>query len=444
MPLKQVMKGIPSNNLVAEGIYENDLEALNPCQHECVTRIGMTIQVEQESYLTMHPEIKAMLSSFVSKMVHLSKRKGILKDAAEYFTRPFEVLDKEVRDRLDVAPDGSYIQNDKSVFMYKDEDIVDDLKKIYEKYFPTKPLQTPESSVSITNTVSSSFLSIITSATTIPTPEPVPTPEPTLSETLFSLVSTTVDKAIFSHYNDEMVRYDTAYVELSRAVEEAMEIPVIEIRMDIAELFANAYAMFELDIMGKEKIAAERAWEKRMRKKLKRTLRRMNNFKGYETPPPPKSEPSSHESYKIPPPRPCICHPQFKYNRYSKDRFGIYLPLDTSEYSDFNVTVTPAISVESLVDEETDKIDRKSIMSRKTAKSTLSNISKIKKNIVKLRNDERRESERRKWNESVSQTKRGNILRHEIRPGNQMSQNRPWMHRPRPAGRIPVARRQQK
>lgn len=26
--------------------------------------------------------------------------------------------------------------------------------------------------------------------------------------------------------------------------------------------------------------AAEKAWEKRMRKKLKRTLRRMNNFKG--------------------------------------------------------------------------------------------------------------------------------------------------------------------
>lgn len=80
------------------------------------------------------------------------------------------------------------------------------------------------------------------------------TPEPTLSETLFNVISNTVDKAIFSHVDDAALRYDTAYVELMKAVEQAMEIPVIEIREDIAELFYNAYKMFELNILEKERI----------------------------------------------------------------------------------------------------------------------------------------------------------------------------------------------
>lgn len=39
---------------------------------------------------------------------------------------------------------------------------------------------------------------------------------------------------------------------------------------------------------------------------------------GFETPPTPKSEISSHESYKEPPQKPCVCHPPFYYNRYAK------------------------------------------------------------------------------------------------------------------------------
>lgn len=80
------------------------------------------------------------------------------------------------------------------------------------------------------------------------------TPEPTLSEIFLGVVSNTVDKAIYAHVNDAVLRYDTAYVELMKAVEQAMEIPVIEIREDIAQLFYNAYKLFELDIMEKERI----------------------------------------------------------------------------------------------------------------------------------------------------------------------------------------------
>lgn len=50
------------------------------------------------------------------------------------------------------------------------------------------------------------------------------------------------------------MNYDTAYMELVKAVEEAMEIPVIEIKKDIVQLFENAYKMFEFDIMEKERI----------------------------------------------------------------------------------------------------------------------------------------------------------------------------------------------
>lgn len=52
----------------------------------------------------------------------------------------------------------------------------------------------------------------------------------------------------------EAILYDTAYVELTKAVEAAMEIPVIEIREDIATLCFLAYQNFEEIILYKEKI----------------------------------------------------------------------------------------------------------------------------------------------------------------------------------------------
>ncbi|CAH4038922.1 unnamed protein product [Pieris brassicae] len=346
MPLRKVMKGVPLDPLPAEGILYRDDDALTNCQRECVARVGTTLQLEQESYLSRHPEIRAILETFVSKMSRENKRKGILKEAAEYFTKPTEELESEIKEHLNISDGSSFIKKDAKQFKYKDLKLIDDIQKIINLNYPGEPYRVLTPDASTINTASSSFISIATSDTTLPTPEPIPTPEPTLSETLFSMVSNTVDKAIFLHVDEPALRYDTAYVELKKAVEEAMEIPVIEIKEDIAELYYNSYKMFELNIMEKERIR-------------------------YETPPTPKSVLSSHESYKKPPPRPCVCHPQFTYNRYPKDRFGIYLPRQVG-YSEGNITVTPAVSIESL-----DEIaDTKSIVSKKSAVSAKSAVSK--------------------------------------------------------------------
>lgn len=51
------MKTLPSDILAAKGLLYEDWDALNPCQRECTSRLGMTIQIEQEAYLTQHPEV---------------------------------------------------------------------------------------------------------------------------------------------------------------------------------------------------------------------------------------------------------------------------------------------------------------------------------------------------------------------------------------------------
>lgn len=60
-----------------------------------------------------------MMSSFVTKMIHLGKRKEMLKEAAEYFTRPAEVIDKEIRDSLGVSSDAPYLQVYSQLYVYK-------------------------------------------------------------------------------------------------------------------------------------------------------------------------------------------------------------------------------------------------------------------------------------------------------------------------------------
>lgn len=57
MPLHKIMKGLPSDFLAAKGLLYQDWSSLTPCQRECMTRLGMTIQIEQEAYLTEHPEV---------------------------------------------------------------------------------------------------------------------------------------------------------------------------------------------------------------------------------------------------------------------------------------------------------------------------------------------------------------------------------------------------
>ncbi|XP_039764079.1 uncharacterized protein LOC120636600 [Pararge aegeria] len=354
MPLKKIMKGLPKDKLPADGLMSSDLEVLTPCQVACTERLGNTLQLEQETYLLQHPEVKAMLELFICKMSQKNKRNGVLKEAAEYFTRPAEELDKEILERLNLLPEGFNTRGVNLPEPYADEMLMIDLRKLINTHNKPNSPMIPSPAETTYNTESSSFVSVKTSDTTLSTPEPIPTPEMTLSETMFLFVSNTVDKAIFLRVDDEVLNFDTAYIELSKAVERAIEVPVVEIRIDIAQLLQNAYKMFEFNIIEKERIAAEIAWEKRMRKKLKRTIRRLDNFKGYITPPTPKSEISSHESYKIPPPRPCICHPQYHYNRYPKDRFGIYLPGENN-FSIGNVTVSPDISESSDDDNSEDK-----------------------------------------------------------------------------------------
>lgn len=50
------------------------------------------------------------------------------------------------------------------------------------------------------------------------------------------------------------ILYDTAYVELTKAIEAAMEIPVIVIREDIGGILFLAYQNFEEIIKDKERI----------------------------------------------------------------------------------------------------------------------------------------------------------------------------------------------
>lgn len=57
MPLKHIVMGLPVDQLAAEGLLYQDWEALSNCQRECITRLGMTLQLEQEAYLTKHPEV---------------------------------------------------------------------------------------------------------------------------------------------------------------------------------------------------------------------------------------------------------------------------------------------------------------------------------------------------------------------------------------------------
>ncbi|XP_049885495.1 uncharacterized protein LOC126380259 [Pectinophora gossypiella] len=371
MPLRKVMKSVPLEHMAAKGLFRHDLDAITQCQRECTSRLAMTIQLEQEAYLAAHPEIIAALELYISYTSSVMKRRSeFLKQAAEYFLRPLEDLDADIRKRLGVGPEDNYNKGKKVYHIRDDEKLMNDLAAIIQKHSPKEPWSHVESSVSIPNTESSSFISVKTSESTLPTPEPVPTPEPTFEELMFRMVSNVVDKAIFLHVDDAILNYDTAYVELSKAVEAAMEVPVVLIKEDIHEILEKAYELFEVDIIEKETYAAAIAWEKRMRKKMKRSLRRQDNFKGHETPTTPVSPSSSNESYKRPPPRPCRCHPQWHYNRYDKDRFGIYLPRDL-QYDGLNATVTPVLSDEDAEGQGED-VDAVSTVSRKSMTSRVS------------------------------------------------------------------------
>lgn len=56
-------------------------------------------------------QIISMLQLFTAKMVHSMKRSsGTMKDAIDFFTRPIEELDTEIRQNLGIGPEGPYTQ----------------------------------------------------------------------------------------------------------------------------------------------------------------------------------------------------------------------------------------------------------------------------------------------------------------------------------------------
>lgn len=50
------------------------------------------------------------MTSFVKKMIGMTKRKEVFKEAVEYFTRPRHILDKEIRENLNISSDEPYLQ----------------------------------------------------------------------------------------------------------------------------------------------------------------------------------------------------------------------------------------------------------------------------------------------------------------------------------------------
>ncbi|CAB3225212.1 unnamed protein product [Arctia plantaginis] len=69
--------------------------------------------------------------------------------------------------------------------------------------------------------------------------------EQTTSEQIRDEVVNIVNLAVLSKATDEDIQYDIAYVEVMYAVEDAMEIPIIEIRKDVIELLRMSYYVFE-------------------------------------------------------------------------------------------------------------------------------------------------------------------------------------------------------
>lgn len=57
MSFKKLMKGVPPEISVADGFVSRDQDALTSCQAACTTRLGVTLQMEQEDYLLRHPEV---------------------------------------------------------------------------------------------------------------------------------------------------------------------------------------------------------------------------------------------------------------------------------------------------------------------------------------------------------------------------------------------------
>lgn len=64
-----------------------------------------------------------------------------------------------------------------------------------------------------------------------------------------------VDKATTTGLEDYEILYDAAYVEVMNAVENAMEMTVVEIKQDVIALLNTAYRLFNAIIIERERIS---------------------------------------------------------------------------------------------------------------------------------------------------------------------------------------------
>lgn len=69
MPLKFVkgLKGMINDQTTAYGLMYNDWVVLSACQKECTAHLATAIQLEEEAYMTRHPEV---ITSFYILLNH--------------------------------------------------------------------------------------------------------------------------------------------------------------------------------------------------------------------------------------------------------------------------------------------------------------------------------------------------------------------------------------
>ncbi|CAB3225209.1 unnamed protein product [Arctia plantaginis] len=312
-------------------------------QQEFLRQFMHEILLEQKSYLLVHPEIKLLLKGYIANMTSFPRKPiDVLKHAAFYFTRPYATLQKEINKLLQKTMETQRVFSNKNNELFDYEDLLkllnENIDEDKEKVFHT------ENSTSETTT--SSFISILTSVSTLMTPDFVEDLEQTTSSKIQEELLEILDKAVLSKVTDEDIQYDIAYVEVMNAVEDAMEIPIIEIRKDVIELLRMAYYVFEFQVAEKEKMGAQNTANNRLRKKWKKIVRYHHNFKGHERPHVAGSKVSSNEllameshKYQV----------QCCFNRYPKNSFGVYLPRE-SAFSDESVTA--AVAIEEMMEKD--------------------------------------------------------------------------------------------
>ncbi|XP_028174793.1 uncharacterized protein LOC114363307 isoform X1 [Ostrinia furnacalis] len=265
--------------------------------------------------------VQALASLFIA---HMSRKPVIdrfeLRDAGYFFTRPADVLQVEVEEVLK--------KNNR--FGPREE-----MRKKYRQNPIPRPGSVPDCACPSLNTPSidsvySSFISHSSSASTLPTIAVKEQVTPRLDEALWQLVTQALNNALNNMYvaREHELYYDEAYLCLMGCMQKAVETvwgPKIQEITGIIDSIID-------DV---RRITSEkRRLKLLMTDKLPSKVNRLKtDFKGYEENPdyPDLKKKEILETLKS---------RQGTYNRYPKDKFGVYLP--TCDKSlDVSVTYVP-------------------------------------------------------------------------------------------------------